>query len=111
MRRWDRLVKEHVEGCRARGLAEGSLERIRSELDCWGAWLKRRRPRPRLEEIDSELIIAYVSSRTAFRAKATVAGTVSTMRGMGEFLVWRGVWSTGDRPRGQDLGGSGALNS
>jgi site-specific recombinase XerD len=94
MRRWDRLVEEYVEGCRARGLAEGSLERIQGELDRWGTWLKRRRPRPRLEEIDSQLIIAYVRSRTAFRAKPTVAGAVSTMRGMGEFLVWRGVWSS-----------------
>lgn len=94
MRRWDRLVDEYVEGCRARGLAEGSIERIRRELDRWGAWLKRRRPHPRLEEIDSQLIVAYVRSRTAFRAKSTVSGTVSTMRGMGEFLVWRGMWSS-----------------
>ena len=32
----DRLVEEYVESCRARGLAEGSLERIRSELERWG---------------------------------------------------------------------------
>lgn len=94
MRRWDRLVEEYVESCRARGLAEVSVERIRGELDRWGAWMKRRRPRRRLEEVDAELIVAYVRTRTAFRAKSTVSGAVSTMRGMGEFLVSRGVWSS-----------------
>jgi site-specific recombinase XerD len=94
MRRWDRLVEEYVGSCRARGLAEGSIDRILSELDRWGTWMKRRCPRRRLEEVDAEWVLAYVRSRTAFRAKATVYGAMSTMRGMGEFLVARGVWSS-----------------
>jgi len=94
MRRWDRLVDEYLVACRARGLAEGSVDRIERELVRWGAWMKRRRPRPRLEDVEVDLIVAYVRSRTAFRSKATVSGAVSIMRGMGEFLVLKGIWSS-----------------
>jgi len=54
MRRWDRLVDEYLVACRARGLAEGSVDRIERELVRWGAWMKRRRPRPRLEDVEVE---------------------------------------------------------
>ncbi|MCP5057541.1 MAG: hypothetical protein GY937_12570 [bacterium] len=49
MRRWDRLVDGYVEARRMRALADPSVEPIRGELDRWGSWLKRHRPRPRLE--------------------------------------------------------------
>jgi site-specific recombinase XerD len=59
-----------------------------------GCWLKNRRPRPKLEEVGSDLLIDYIRSRTAYRAKATVAGVMSAMRGLGQFLVDRGVWAS-----------------
>ena len=92
MRRWDGLLDRYVEECERRGLAPASVERIRAELDRWGAWLKRRRPRPSLEQVDGPLIVAYVRARMAFRSKSTVYGTMSVMRGMGEFLVREGEW-------------------
>jgi site-specific recombinase XerD len=92
MRRWDGLVDRYLEECERRGLAPGSRERIRSELERWGAWTKRRRPRPGLEQIDAPLIVAYVQARMAFRSKSTVYGAMSVMRGMGEFLVREGMW-------------------
>lgn len=92
MRRWDGLVDRYVAEGEVRGLAEATLERRRAELERFGSWLRRRRPRPVLEAVDGPLVVAYVRSRTAFRSKATVAGTVSELRGMGEFLVREGVW-------------------
>jgi site-specific recombinase XerD len=54
--------------------------------------MKQRRPRPILERVDAELLVRYMESRASFRAKATVYATLSTMRGMGDFLVRQGVW-------------------
>lgn len=94
MRRWNGLVDEYLAMCEARGLASATVEQRRRELERWGSWLRRRRPRPRLEEVDAQLVIAYVRSRTAFRSKATVATTMSVMRAMGGFLVERGFWGS-----------------
>jgi site-specific recombinase XerD len=92
MRRWDRFLDAYLEGYRARGLAEETVRHTERILTDWGQWLKRRRPRPVLERIDAPLLVRYLKSRSAFRAKATVYGTLSTMRGMGDYLVHEGVW-------------------
>jgi site-specific recombinase XerD len=92
MKRWDGLVDEYLKICEARGLGQEYREGLRHELDRWGCWLKRRKPRPRLEEIDGQTIIAYLRARTRFRSKATVAGVASKLRCMGEYLVHQGVW-------------------
>jgi len=92
MKRWDRLVEQYIEECRARGLASSTLENRLRELDRWGSWMKHRRPRVVLEEVDAELLTRYISGRTSFRSKSTVAGVMSVMRNMGEFLVRQDVW-------------------
>ncbi|MGZ5676939.1 MAG: tyrosine-type recombinase/integrase [Usitatibacter sp.] len=76
----------------ARGLADGSVARVGMVLDQWGSWLKRCRPRPRLEAIDAPLIARFIRSRCTFHSKATTYATLSVMRGMGEYLVREGVW-------------------
>ena len=65
---------------------------MRGELERWGVWMKRRRPRRRLEQVDAPVLVAYVRARSAFHSKSTVSGRMSVMRGMGEFLVREGVW-------------------
>jgi site-specific recombinase XerD len=92
MRRWDRLVEGYIEEYRARGIGEATVAHTASRLTAWGCWLKSRRPRPQLEEIGADLHARYIESRSVFRAKATVSGTLSTMRGFGEYLVRQGVW-------------------
>jgi site-specific recombinase XerD len=92
MREWDQLVENYLRVCTTRGLAEDVVFAKRRELDRWGNWLKRKRPKPRVSEIGAELILEYVQSRTHFHSKATVAGVMSHMRCMGEFLVQEGVW-------------------
>lgn len=92
MRRWDGLVDAYLRICESRGLAQGTIANRGRELERFGAWVKRRRPRRRIEDIDSELLVRYVGSRTAFRSRATVCGVVSELRCMGEFLVQEGVW-------------------
>lgn len=94
MRRWDALVEQYVAACRARGLAESTVAHIRRDLERWGAWMKRRRPRVRLEAVDADLIVAYLRSRMAFRSKWTLSGRMSVLRGMGEHLVLVGVWTS-----------------
>jgi integrase/recombinase XerC len=98
MRRWDGLVDEFVRECETRGLSPATILSRRSELMRFGAWLKRRRPRPALDAVTMEQVAEYIRSRTAFHAKSSVCGVVSHLRMMGEFLVKQGVW-TGNRLR------------
>jgi site-specific recombinase XerD len=45
-----------------------------------------------LDAIDAELHVRYLASRSPFRAKATVYGTLSSMRCFGDYLVREGLW-------------------
>jgi site-specific recombinase XerD len=94
VKRWDGLVEGFLSECGARGLAEATIEHRRRELERWGGWLKRRRPRPSVEGIDSQLAIGYLRRRSAFRSKSTVSSVVSVMRQMGEYLLRGGQWQT-----------------
>jgi site-specific recombinase XerD len=67
---------------------------VAARLERWGRWLKQRRPRVAIERIDAELITRYLASCSSFRAKSTVYGTLSSMRGFGDFLVREGLWSS-----------------
>ena len=92
MRRWDRLVDAYIDEYRARGVSDAVVSHTASRLAAWGVWLKSRRPRPVLDAIEPELHARYLASRSAFRAKVTVYGTLSTMRCFGDYLVREGVW-------------------
>ncbi len=58
----------------------------------FGTWLKSRRPRRKLEDVDAELIVRYVKTRSAFHARSSVASVVSSLRCMGEYLVQEALW-------------------
>lgn len=92
MKQWDGIVEDYERVCEARGLSPESLGSIRDELDRFGCWLKRRKPKPRLEEVDGQTLIAYLRQRTPFRAKSTVYSVASKLRCLGEYLVYRGIW-------------------
>jgi integrase/recombinase XerD len=92
MRRWDRLQEAYMEEYRARGVSEQTVAYTEARLDRWGRWLKKRRPRVAIENIDAEIITRYLANCTSFRSKATVYGTLSTMRGFGDYLVRQGLW-------------------
>jgi site-specific recombinase XerD len=92
MRRWDSVVDRYMAEYVARGVSPGTVTKVQRELERWGSWLKRRRPRLKLEAIGSDLLIRYISMRTAFRSKSTVQGTMSVMRSLGDFLVREGYW-------------------
>jgi site-specific recombinase XerD len=93
MRRWDRLLDSYIEEYRARGVSAESVAMNTARLERWGLWLKARRPRVGIERIDAELITRYIDSCSTFKAKATVYGTLSTMRGFGDYLVRQGLWT------------------
>ncbi len=87
MRRWDGLVDGYVAELRSRGLAETTIDFRRRELIRFGVWLKARRPRVQLEQVDADRIVQYVQVRSTFHTRTTVAGVMSSLRNMGEFLV------------------------
>ncbi|MEK6238059.1 MAG: tyrosine-type recombinase/integrase [Planctomycetales bacterium] len=93
MKRFDGLLDRYLEQYEAQGWVPESVANTRRELSRWGQWLKEQRPRPKLEEIDADLITHYLRGRGRFKAKATVRGVMSALRGMGEWLVQREVWS------------------
>lgn len=92
MKRWDGLIDEYLQSCEAAGLSADTINSRRSELLRCGGWLKARRPRPALEAVSGEQLVAYIRSRSAYHARASVAGVVSKLRCMGEFLVRKEVW-------------------
>lgn len=92
MRRWDALVDGYIRATRARGLAETTIQSYHTELQRFGCWLKRRKPKPKLEEVNSDLVIRYIRSRTTFRAKSMVASVMTPLRMMGDYLVREGYW-------------------
>jgi site-specific recombinase XerD len=86
-------VDHYVEEYRARGICAATIGNTAARLDSWGRWLKQRRPRVSIERINAELITRYIESCSSFRAKSTVYGTLSTMRGFGVYLVRHGLWT------------------
>lgn len=92
MERWDGLVEGMMNEYAARGCGITREWCVRRELTRWGVWLKDRRPRPALEEIDVDSLTQYLSERTAFRSKSTHASILGMIRLMGEYLVAQGHW-------------------
>jgi site-specific recombinase XerD len=81
-----------MEEYEAAGKSAETIKATRRELERWGSWMKNLQPRPALEEVNADLIIRYLRGRGAYKAKATLSGTMSKLRCMGEFLVREGVW-------------------
>jgi len=63
MRRWEGLSEEYVTEGRTRGLAESTLKTWTNELAKFGAWGRRRKPQPAIEEVDGDLIVRYIRKR------------------------------------------------
>lgn len=93
MKTTDALVEQYMEEYRARGLAPETVAHVTRELTRLATWLKQRRPRIRLDAVNTDVLIRYIRHRTVFRAKATVGTTVWVLRSFGEFLVREGVWA------------------
>lgn len=93
MRRWDTLADAYIEEYEARGVGSATVENAHREILRWGSWMKRRRPKPRLEDIGPELLTRYIQDRTHFKSKSTIYSLMSRMRCFGNFLVREGVWT------------------
>jgi site-specific recombinase XerD len=93
MRRWDRLLDSYIDEYGARGVSKESVAMNRARVERWGRWLKARRPRVGIEQIDAESITRYIESCSTFKSKATVYGTLSSMRMFGDYLVRQGLWT------------------
>jgi len=93
MRQWDALAEAYIQEYEARGIHPATIGNAHRELLRWGSWMKRRRPKPQLEDIGPELLTRYIQERTPFKSKATVYSLISRMRCFGEYLVREGVWT------------------
>jgi integrase/recombinase XerC len=92
MSKLDSLIDRYAGNLATRGLsAETIAARVREGVR-FGAWLRGRRPRPNLEDVGQDLVVRYLQTRSAFRSRATVAGRLSHLRCLGEFLVEESVW-------------------
>jgi len=92
MRRWLEVTSGYVAACQARGVGEEQRKATRRELERLGNWLLATRSTLTLEEIDTELLVSYLRSRSVFKAKTTVSGIVSKLRCFGVWLVQEGYW-------------------
>lgn len=92
MKKWDSLVEKLVEIDEARGLTRSTIQVKSKELYRWGIWLKQRRPKVKLEDINLELIHTYIKNRTRFVSKGSACGIIGYMRQMGDLFVEEGYW-------------------
>lgn len=92
MYRWENLVEKHLREMKIRGMSEQYVKTTGWELDKFGVWLRKRKPKPGIGDITAEHVTKYIESRTAFSSKSTVFGVVSKLRNWGEFLVKEGYW-------------------
>jgi len=87
MRRWDSFVEKFIHSLETRNLSEGFIDLNFRELQRFGGWLKRRKPRPELSEVEYSHITEYLSARSRFKSKSTTCSVLTALRGMGNFLV------------------------
>ena len=92
MKRWDSLKDRFMEVYEARGLAVSTVEQMSHEWDRWGCFLKNRRPRPKLNDVDAKMITEYISRRCKFLADSTQRSVMSRMRMIGESFVDENIW-------------------
>ena len=92
MKRWLEVTTGYVAACQARGMGVERQKATRRELERLGNWLLATRSTLTLEEVDTELLVNYIRSRSVFKAKATVSDVVSKLRCFGAWLAQEGYW-------------------
>lgn len=92
MRRWDNLVDGFLKEYAVRDISINQVRNRERELAKFGIWLKRRKPTPKIEDIDLDLIHEYIKSRTTFLSKASSCAIIGALRSMGDYLVENGLW-------------------
>jgi integrase/recombinase XerD len=92
MKRWEGLAEDHIAQLATCGTSDGYQQRVRRELELFGGFLKRRKTRVKIEDVDADMITQYVAKRTPFKAKSTLSGILSVLRGWGNYLMKEGLW-------------------
>jgi len=92
MKKYDALVEDYVRLCEFRKIGKHTIYTRRREIEKFGLWVKRKRPRPKLEDVNAEIIINYLKAQSTCRARSTVQGKFSNLRCFFEFLVEENVW-------------------
>jgi integrase/recombinase XerD len=92
MQQYDALIESYIKRCEARNIGKSTIYTRRREIEKFGLWVKRKKPRPKLEKINSEIILDYLKSQSVFRARSTVQAKFSNLRCFFDFLVENNVW-------------------
>ena len=92
MKQYDALVEAYSKRCEIRNISAATIYTRRREIEKFGLWVKRKRPRPRLEDINAEIILDYLRAVGTFKAKSTVYGKFTNLRCFFDFLVEENIW-------------------
>jgi site-specific recombinase XerD len=92
MKQYDALVEAYSKRCEVRNIGAETIYSRRREIERFGLWVKRKRPRPRLENINAEIILDYLNIVSTFKAKSTVYAKFSNLRCFFDFLVQENIW-------------------
>ncbi len=92
MKQYDALVEAYIKRIEIRGIGTSTIFTRRREIEKFGLWVKRKKPRPKLGEVGSEIILDYLKNRSAFKARSTMQGRFSDLRCFFDFLVEENIW-------------------
>ena len=92
MKQYDTLLDAYEKQLSIRGIGASTILTRRREVERFGLWIKRKRPRPNFSNIGAELILEYFKERSAFKARTTIQGKFSDLRCFFEFLVQENFW-------------------
>lgn len=92
MRRWEKIVEEFIADHSIRGISKSTLQFRERELLKFGYWVKKRKPQPKIEDINISLIHEFFKSRTKFISKSSTCVVIGTLRLIGDHLVEHGYW-------------------
>ncbi len=92
MKQYDALLDAYEKQLGIRGIGASTILNRRREIERFGLWIKRKKPRPNLSNISAELILEYLKERSAFKARTTIQSKFSDLRCFFEYLVQENVW-------------------
>jgi site-specific recombinase XerD len=92
MNSFEKLVEGYLNECRSRSVNESTIRIREKTLLKWGVWLRTSGLGRPIADVNAEVILKFLKTDSVFKAKSTVAGTMSTLRCFGEYLSREGIW-------------------
>jgi site-specific recombinase XerD len=87
MKNWDQHVDSYISYCGTRGLATQTIEHRESELARFKIWIRKKDKNLKVEDVNLEILLEYIKSRTTFLSKSSSLGVICTLRSIGVFSL------------------------